>query len=269
MTEATWCIVRFRDLPGTTHGQRVSICDTIQQSCLAVNRVRIVLLARAAIFATSLVAAQEIGWLDLTDTHPRDRIRAPHTVGSECGGGTGFTPNTEISITLVSLDKASYSLGEEVTYEVKIQNSGKKPAEIPWTPHLGDLEPSDPSQSYTFLHAAVSLRFTEPDSNRSFSIYANSYGSSEMPGSMRKLLPGEWVFVRARQKVESYEEWWWTKIKDSSPLNLRVSASLMLNKVTYSPGEKSDSAMDRSVCIPLDTKLGAPSDVVLWPATSK
>jgi hypothetical protein len=85
----------------------------------------------------------------------------------------------------------------------------------------------------------------------------------------RKLLPGEWIFVRARQKVESYEEWWWTKIKDSSPLNVRVSASLMLNKVTYSPGEKSDSAMDRSVCIPLDTKLGTPSDVVLWPATSK
>jgi len=236
---------------------------------LAVNRVRIVLLAGAAIFAASLVAAQEIGWLDLTDTHPRDRIRAPHTVGSECGGGAGFTPNTEFSITLVSLDKASYSLGEEVTYEVKIQNSGKKAVEIPWTPHSGDLEPTDPSQSYTFLHAAVSLSFMEPDSNHRFSIYANSYGSSEMPGSTRKLLPSEWIFVRARQKVETYEEWWWTKIKGSSPLNVRVSASLMLSKVTYSPSEKSDSAIDRSVCIPLDTKLGAPLDIVLWPATSK
>jgi hypothetical protein len=57
------------------------------------------------------------------------------------------------------------------------------------------------------------------------------------------------------------------KIKDSSPLNVRVSASLMLNKVTYSPGGKSDPAMDSYVCIPLGTKLGAPSDVVLWPAT--
>ena len=169
----------------------------------------------------------------------------------------------------MSLDKASYSLGEEVTYEVKIQNSGKELIEIPWTPHLGDLEPADSSQFYTFLHAAVSLSFTEPYSNRSFSIYANSYGSSEMPGSTRKLLPGEWIFVRARQKVETYEEWWWTKLKDSSPLNVRVSASLMLNKVTYSPGEKGDSAMDQSACIPLHTKLGAPSDVALWPATSK
>jgi hypothetical protein len=243
---------------------------TQSNSCdLTVNCVRIVLLAGAVFFATSLVAAQGIGWLDLTDPHPRGRIRAPQSGSSGCGGGTGFTPNIEITITLVSLDKASYSLGEEVTYEVKIQNSGKELIEIPWTPHLGDLEPADYSQSYTFLHAAVSLSFTEPDSNRGFSIYANSYGSSEMPGSTRKLLPGEWIFVRARQKLETYEEWWWTKVKDSSPLNVRVSASLMLNKVTYSPGEKGDSAVDQSACIPLRTKLGAPADVALWPATSK
>lgn len=197
--------------------------------------------------------------------HPRDRIRAPNTFGSSCGGGAGFTPNTEVSIALASLDKASYSLGEEVTYEVKIQNSGKKPVEIPWTPHLGDLEPSDASQSYTFLQAAVSLTFTEPESKRSFSVYADAYGSSDVPGSTRRLLPGEWVFVRARKKVEVYEEWWWTKIRDSSPLNVRASASLMLNKVTYSPGEEGDSGTDQSVCIPLGTKLGAPVDVVLWP----
>ncbi len=231
------------------------------------NRVRFLLLAGAAFFATSLVAAQEVGWLDLTDTHPRDRIRVPHSVGSECGGGGGFTSNIEITITLVSLDKVSYSLGEEVTYEVKIQNSGKETVEIPWTPHSGDLEPADASKSYTYLHAAISLNFTEPDSNRSFSVYANSYGSSELPGSTRQLLPGEWIFVRARQKVATYEEWWWSKIKDSSPLKVRVSAGLMLNKVTYSPAEKSDFAMEGSVCIPVNTKVGAPSDVVLWPAT--
>jgi hypothetical protein len=87
-----------------------------------------------------------------------------------------------------------------------------------------------------------------------------------MPGSTRKLLPGESIFVRARQKIEAHEEWWWTKIRDSSPLNVRASASLMLNKVTYSTGEKTDSAMDHYVCIPVNTKLGPPSDVVLWPA---
>ena len=222
-------------------------------------------VAGAAFLVASAAIAQEIGWLDLTDLHPRERIRTPHAGSFGCGGGAGFEPTLETDITLVYLDKTSYSIGEEVTYEVKIKNTGKEPLEIPWTPHLGDLEPSESSQPYTYLHAAISLNFTEPDSNRSFSIHAHSYGSSDVAGTTRKLPPDQWIFVRARQKLECYEEWWWTKIKDSSPLTVKVSASLMLNKVTYFPGEKNEDAVDRSVCIPLRTKLGAPSDVALWP----
>jgi len=152
---------------------------------------------------------------------------------------------------------------------VKIQNTGKEPIEIPWTPHLGDLEPADSSQSCTYLAAAVSLDFTEPISNRWFFIYANSYGSSNVAGTTRKLLPGESVFVRARRELDTYEELWQRKIVESSPLNVKVSANRMLNKVTYSPGEKSDAAIEKSVCIPLGTTLGAPLDAALLPGKSK
>ena len=229
------------------------------------NCSRIGRLACVALLAVSATIAQESGWLDLTDLHPRERIRSPHGAGGECGGCTGLDPTLESTITLVSLDKSSYSMGEEITFEVKVQNTGREAIEIPWTPHLGDLEPAESSRPYTYLHAAISLNFTEPDSNRSFSIYANSYGSSDVAGTSRKVLPGQWIFVRARRKLEAYEEWWGTKIKDSSPLSVKVSANLMLNKVTYSPAEKNDHAVDRYVCIPLRTKLGAPFDVALWP----
>ena len=225
-------------------------------------------LGGVAFLVASATLAQEIGWLDLTDLHPRDRIRTPHAGSGECGGGAGFEPTLSASITLTHLDKPSYSAGEEVTYEVKIQNTGKEPIEIPWTPHLGDLEPADSSQSYAYLHAAISLDFAEPVSNRSLSIYANSYGASNVAGTTRQLLPGELVFVRARQELDIYEEWWQSKIVESSPLNVKVSANLMLNKVTYSPGEKSDAAIDQSVCIPLRTTLGAPLDAALLPAKS-
>jgi len=167
------------------------------------NRVRIGLLAGIALLVVRTTVSQETGWLDLTDLHPRERIRAPHGGSAECGGGSGFEPSLETSITLVYLDKTSYSIGEEVTYEVKIENTGKEPIEIPWTPHLGDLEPADSSQSYTYLDAAISLDFTEPNSNRRFSIYSFSYGSSDLAGTTRKLLPGQWIFVRARQKLEA------------------------------------------------------------------
>lgn len=250
-------------------GNPLNSCRNRTNRWSSMNRVRIGLLAAIALLVVCTTVSQETGWLDLTDLHPRERIRAPHGGSGECGGGAGFEPSLETSITLVYLDKTSYSIGEEVTYEVKIENTGKEPIEIPWTPHLGDLEPADSSQSYTYLAAAISLDFTEPNSNRRFSNYSFSYGSSDLAGTTRKLLPGQWIFVRARQKLEAYEEWWWNKTNDSSPVNVRVSANLMLNKVTYSPGEKSDSAMDRSVCIPLRTKLGASSDVALWPPRSE
>ena len=233
------------------------------------NRLRVGQLGGVAFVVASAVFAQEIGWLDLTDLHPRERIRSPHAGSGGCGGGAGFEPILSANITLMYIDRTSYSVGEEVTYEVKIQNTGKEPIEIPWTPHLGDLEPGDPSESYTYLHAAISLDFTEPYSNRSFSIYANSYGSSDVAGTTRKLLPGETVFVRARQQLQTYEEWWQRRINDSSPLNVKVSANLMLNKVTYSPGEKSDAAIDQSVCIPVRTRTGASLDAALLPAKSK
>jgi hypothetical protein len=75
--------------------------------------------------------------------------------------------------------------------------------------------------------------------------------------------------VRARQELQTYEEWWQRRINDSSPLNVKVSANLMLNKVTYSPGEKSDAAIDQSVCIPVRTRTGASLDAALLPAKSK
>ena len=84
------------------------------------NCIRIGLLAGIALLVISTTVSQEIGWLDLTDLHPRERIRTPHALSGECGGGTGFEPTHSVSITLTYLDKTSYSVGEEVTYEVKI-----------------------------------------------------------------------------------------------------------------------------------------------------
>lgn len=229
-------------------------------------RLRMVQLGGVAFLIASVTLAQGIGWLDLTDLHPRERIRTPRTISGRCGGG-GSEPIPSASITLTYLDQTSYSVGEEVTYEVKIQNTGKEPIELPWTPHLGDLEPVDPSQAYTFLDAAILLDFTEPVSNRSFSLCSTSYGSLNMAGTTRTLLPGESVFVRARQKLQAQEEWWQSKIAESSPLKMKVSANLALNEVSYTPGAKRDG-MDQSVCIPLRRTLGAPLDADLLPAKS-
>ena len=64
-------------------------------------------LAGVAFLVASATLAQEIGWLDLTDLHPRERIRTPHAISGECGGGTGFEDTHSVSMTLTYLDKTS------------------------------------------------------------------------------------------------------------------------------------------------------------------
>jgi hypothetical protein len=51
-------------------------------------------------------------------------------------------------------------------------------------------------------------------------------------------------------------------------VNVIVSADLLLNKVIYSPGEKTDDATDHSVCVQLfRAKAGRAFDIMLLPAT--
>ena len=65
----------------------------------------------------------------------------------------------QVTATLLSLDRTIYPLGEQVTFEHKIQNTGKDPVIVPWTPNLGDLEPIDPNASYEYRVGVVVLTF--------------------------------------------------------------------------------------------------------------
>jgi hypothetical protein len=104
---------------------------------------RIGLVVAALLLAASPALAQEVGHLDLTDPAPRQRIRNPN------GGEGGFCPGKGVSevvipdltLTLLSVDKRAYSVGEDVTFEVKAENTGTHTLKIPWTLHLADLEP--------------------------------------------------------------------------------------------------------------------------------
>src|SRR5438552_11920311 len=83
------------------------------------------------------VPAQEVGYIDLTDNVFRERSSSVGTYGGGCGSSPHSTQNSqsEVTATLVTLDKTRYRVGEEATFEVKILNSGKKAIMVPWTPH--------------------------------------------------------------------------------------------------------------------------------------
>jgi len=217
------------------------------------------------------VPAQENGYLDLTDPMPRQPIRNPNEggMGGWCGGGGDLSAMPEINVSVVSIDKSEYSLGEEVTFEVRIENTGKQNIEIPWTPHLGDLEPSDRTRSYRYRSALLLLTFTDPDSRRSFSLGDAFYGSAEVPGTIWELRPRQSVLIRARKRLEAYEDWWQKRVKEVQPLPLKASANLMVNETTYSPGKNGELGSESVDCTPINTKKANQLDVSLWPASSK
>ena len=227
-------------------------------------RLKIGFLASAAVLGSLWAAAQESNYLDLTDPLPRERVRPPQLMGGECSGGSRSNADPEATVTLVSLDKSSYVMGEEVTFEVKVQNTGKENIEIPWAAHSADIEPSDATETYSYLNGMFYLNFKDPISERSFGIFRNSYGSASVPVSLRTLKPGEWVSVRVRRKIEIYDDWWWTRLKDP-PLNLKASADIFLYRATYVPSHGNDPATETSMCMAFPTKTVGQFDVTLWP----
>lgn len=89
-------------------------------------------------FATPAVRAQEIGYIDLTDPPYRDSLlRPPRTQAGGCAGGDSVA--LQVTVTLQSLDKTVYRLGEEITFEIGIQNIGLETILVPWTPNLADI----------------------------------------------------------------------------------------------------------------------------------
>ena len=243
--------------------------EQIRIRIMSVHNAKFALVAAGIALAALSLLAQDVGYLDLTDPAPRGRIRSPNGgTGGFCGNSES-SGNPEVTLTLVSLDKRAYSIGEEVSFEVRVENTGKETIEVPWTAGLGELEPSDPTKSYTYRTAAFVLTFIDPGSHRSFSIQGYAYGSKDVPGTIRELRSSQSVLIRARRRLEIYEDSLGKRVKEVQPLPLKASSGMMLNSVTYSPSEKGSSASENTSCIPLSTKKANEVDVGLWPRRSE
>lgn len=186
--------------------------------------------AAAGMILLSLVPlaapAQEIGYIDLTDNVFRESSRRVRSGGGSCGGGpfdSGQKSQSEVTVTVLSLDKNQYRIGEDATFEIKVLNSGKKVISVPWTPHLGDLEPADASVPYRYQLGVVLLLFSDPEGHELF-VVESLYGSPSVSGSLRELLPGQWFTVKGRKRIELYDQNWGKKeFADAGFVKTKVS----------------------------------------------
>jgi hypothetical protein len=81
--------------------------------------------------------------------------------------------------------------------EFVLTNSGKSDVTLPISPHPGDLEPSDPRAAYTLMTLGLRISLSKKPAII-FSGGAELYGSSDVPGTLVRLAPGESIRVLTR-----------------------------------------------------------------------
>jgi hypothetical protein len=207
------------------------------------------------------IPVQDVGYIDLTDNIFRESTRTVRGGGGSCGGSSHSQKSEfEVTVTLVSLDKSRYQLGEEATFEIKILNSGKRTIVVPWTPHLGDLEPVDSQIPYKYRLGTVELLFNDPE-GKEFSVLESLYGVQSVAGSLRELRPDQWYTVRGRKKIVLFGENWGKKaLGDSGFVEAKVSGFYRQVSATYSP---KDGGSVNQACIPLPCQRANTIDVVI------
>jgi hypothetical protein len=101
------------------------------------------------------------------------------------------------------MDRTQYRIGDPVTFEVKVENVGSQPLQVPVSPHLADLQPEDPSKKFGYLEMTISLWIGGRNWSTNHGAGATLYGSEERPDTMQTLQPGEWVRIVASDRFVS------------------------------------------------------------------
>lgn len=112
----------------------------------------------------------------------------------------GITPSdlidvSGVTVTLASLDRTSYVLGDPIVYEIFIRNGGRTSLVIPWNP--------DPEAFVGELHAPTTSRasvFLEVRNDRAERVawleMQGLLGSAAVAGGLETIAPGETALLR-------------------------------------------------------------------------
>jgi len=167
--------------------------------------------------------AQKVASYDFTEAKPLERLRPPvptsplqhpatrdrshpppppRPIAEEnvAGACSGILQNPPLIVSLVSLDRDSYTFGDEFTFVVKLEAS--RATAVPVRANLAEVEPADASKSYEWRPLGISLELRSLHYRSTGVGLLSLYGSKDIPGSEIELKPGEWVELKGRAKME-------------------------------------------------------------------
>ena len=192
-----------------------------------------------------LLKAQEVRYIDLTVVRQRTELRHPPAPPSDCrvgagclGGGYGGVSMGDgapdrrdphaLGIYLMRVTPTDINAAEPFQVEFKILNTGTASIELPVSPHLSDLQPSDESVAFNYSSLALVVRGeAEPQGPPVDSIgFVELFGLSERAESVMVLRPGEWIRVTANIKLLKCP---------SVPVSARFRGDFWLRRNTFHP----------------------------------
>lgn len=192
--------------------------------------------------------AQEVQFIDLVSVQQRVELRyppAPPVVNGVASAFTGagigdcgsdFRDPHALGVYLEGVDPDGFDPVQPFEAEFKVLNTGRAPIELPVSPHLSDLQPSDESREFSYLSLALAVSVVEDPSSMG---YIQLYGAADHEETTRLLQPGEWIRVRAKLKLQ-------TPPKASS--TFRLQAGWWLRKNTFIPHDGGYSTDANNLC---------------------
>lgn len=150
--------------------------------------------------------AQRVAYYDYTDVKPAERLRPPlplpparagELVGGVCGG---ILSNSLFRVSILSLDRDSYFFGDEFIFVLEMK--AIQQTRIPVRASLANIEPVDPSVSYTWRTMGLTMELHTPEHRPVWIGLLQLYGSKDVAGSEIELKPGEWVELRGKARME-------------------------------------------------------------------
>jgi hypothetical protein len=170
-----------------------------------------------------LLKAQEIKYIDLSLIQQRTELRRPPAPPADCkegsgcsGGGYGggsvgdcgadLRDPHALGVYLLRVTPTDINPAKPFEVEFKVLNTGVAPIEVPVSPHLSDLQPSDESVAFSYLNLALVVGGESQLQGRNVSTvgFVELYGSTDHDGSVLVLKPGEWIRVRANVKLNAW-----------------------------------------------------------------